>query len=858
METTIKSAALLLAALPFAQGLAVQQAQAQSIVPANNDTGTIAAPQGNTINLTGGQLSSDGKNLFHSFEQFSLSSEQIANFISRPEIHNILGRVVSGNPSVINGLIQVTGGNSNLVLINPAGIIFGRNASLNVPASFTATTATGIGFASGWFNATGFNNYVALVGTPSTFVFSKAQPGAIVNAGNLAVGQGQNLTLLGGTVASTGQLAAPGGNITVAAIPGGVRISQTGHLLSLEIQTTNSPNSALSLPQLLTGGAQHQATGLMVHANGEVELTGSGIKVEPGDVVAWQINSGTATLSANNNLTLIESQLYASRDLNLLAHNTVLVRDSAVNPFLAQAGGNLIIQGDRGIDILALNHPRTPFKSGGNLSLVSDGIISGDAHYDSGGHFSIRTVSGGSSKFISLYDPIITSDGDVTLDSYTGASLKIVAGGKIEITGDVVINAIDPALGPGRVLILQAGVPGTTDNVLFTGNPPQYFDDTGDNPSFATFIKSPASAGSIRVAGMIDSDSLSGSVEPLFVSLSAPGDITTQTIRSHGGDITIISSGGSINTADPINQIFSLDSRNSPGNAGKITLAAAGNITTGAIDSFSLSTSAASGNGGDVTITAGGNITTETIQTYSRCDGCISGNAGNITLTAGNDIDITKVIDARSIGSGRGGNVEVTTERYFRVSNAFTNPVLDPNFSINTNGTGGGGLINIVHQGGVTVTPFTVDDATTNGTAKAIASGDYTISPPESFPVGFTSPSGSIRINSSSPPTPPPSPPPPSPPPPSPPPPSPPPPSPPPPPPAPSPSPSPNPTPQPASGIVTDFQGETRSQPLERPANTEQILCTVDDRGEHKLPDLQRLPRCHERNKRPTVPPTLE
>jgi large exoprotein involved in heme utilization and adhesion len=39
--------------------------------------------------------------------------------------------------------------------MNPAGIIFGANSSLNVPASFTATTATGIGFGSNWFNASG-------------------------------------------------------------------------------------------------------------------------------------------------------------------------------------------------------------------------------------------------------------------------------------------------------------------------------------------------------------------------------------------------------------------------------------------------------------------------------------------------------------------------------------------------------------------------------------------------------------------------------------------------------------------------------------------------------------------------------
>uniref|UniRef100_A0ACD5GZT2 Filamentous hemagglutinin N-terminal domain-containing protein n=1 Tax=Desertifilum tharense IPPAS B-1220 TaxID=1781255 RepID=A0ACD5GZT2_9CYAN len=66
-----------------------------------------------------------GTNLFHSFEQFGLSEGQIANFLSSPQIQNILGRVIGGDASIINGLIQVSGGNSNLFLINPAGILFG-------------------------------------------------------------------------------------------------------------------------------------------------------------------------------------------------------------------------------------------------------------------------------------------------------------------------------------------------------------------------------------------------------------------------------------------------------------------------------------------------------------------------------------------------------------------------------------------------------------------------------------------------------------------------------------------------------------------------------------------------------------
>ena len=122
------------------------------ITPATDGTNTQITPSGNQFNIQGGQQSSDGANLFHSFQEFGLTQGQTANFLSNPNIRNILGRVVGGDASLINGLIQITGGNSNLFLMNPAGIVFGTNASLNVPAAFTATTGTGIGFGNNWFS----------------------------------------------------------------------------------------------------------------------------------------------------------------------------------------------------------------------------------------------------------------------------------------------------------------------------------------------------------------------------------------------------------------------------------------------------------------------------------------------------------------------------------------------------------------------------------------------------------------------------------------------------------------------------------------------------------------------------------
>jgi filamentous hemagglutinin family protein len=291
--------------LPLVATAGVGKVRAQTIVPASDGTGTAVTPNGNQFNITGGTLSKDGANLFHSFSKFGLTAEQIANFQSSPAIRNILGRVTGGDISQIDGLIKVTGGNANLFLMNPSGIVFGRNARLDVPASFTATAANGIEFGSNWFNATGTNDYAALVGAPSAFYFGMAKPGAILNFGQLNVPDGQNLTLLGGTVTSTGTLKAPGGQITVAPVPGRsmVRISEEGMLLSLDIPSS-PPDSAdrhkdresstpLLLPELIAGGSFGSATDMKVHSDGTVHLTGSGIRLENGDVVAQNRRAGT-------------------------------------------------------------------------------------------------------------------------------------------------------------------------------------------------------------------------------------------------------------------------------------------------------------------------------------------------------------------------------------------------------------------------------------------------------------------------------------------------------------------------------------------------------------------------------------
>ena len=86
-----------------------------------------------------------GQNLFHSFQEFNIGEGREANFANPAEIKNIFSRVTGNNPSTLLGKLGVLG-DANLFFINPNGIFFGENASLDVKGSFVASTAGSINF----------------------------------------------------------------------------------------------------------------------------------------------------------------------------------------------------------------------------------------------------------------------------------------------------------------------------------------------------------------------------------------------------------------------------------------------------------------------------------------------------------------------------------------------------------------------------------------------------------------------------------------------------------------------------------------------------------------------------------------
>ena len=150
--------------------------------------------------ITGGQEA--GTNLFHSFQQFSPTPDVVTYFNNNPNIENIFTRVTGGIPSLINGTIKTN--DASLFLLNPSGIIFGKNAQLNINGSFFATTAEELIFADGTrFNAKLSNVKPLLtVSVPMGLQYGN-NPGEIVSndiSNNIALKQGEQLALLGGKV----------------------------------------------------------------------------------------------------------------------------------------------------------------------------------------------------------------------------------------------------------------------------------------------------------------------------------------------------------------------------------------------------------------------------------------------------------------------------------------------------------------------------------------------------------------------------------------------------------------------------------------------------------------------------------
>ncbi|MBD2498452.1 filamentous hemagglutinin N-terminal domain-containing protein [Nostoc sp. FACHB-280] len=214
--------------MAFSANSTSAQIMQDGTLPTNSQVTT----QNNTTIITGGTRLGD--NLFHSFLNFSVPANTTASFQNTAGIQNIISRVTGNSVSEINGTLHA-GGTANLFLINPNGIVFGPQATLNIGGSFLASTANRINFADGkTFSATDTQVPSLLsvsipIGLQFTAIaapirnLSQASPNEAMNVIEQPVGlqvqSGKTLALVGGNLfLDGGNITAKSGNIELGSV----------------------------------------------------------------------------------------------------------------------------------------------------------------------------------------------------------------------------------------------------------------------------------------------------------------------------------------------------------------------------------------------------------------------------------------------------------------------------------------------------------------------------------------------------------------------------------------------------------------------------------------------------------------
>lgn len=279
---------------------------------ADPSLGTTVTVNGTTFNIQGG-TTVGGTNLFHSFSIFNVPDGRTANFLNAPTITNVFARVIGGSPSDIQGRIQ-SQGSANLFLMNPNGILFGPNSSLNIGGSFVGTTANAILFPGGGeFSKTSLiapQNSLLTV-NPSALLFNQITPASITNQSvfrssitdpltGLAVPNGRSLLLVGGDVnLNGGSLNALGGRIELGGLAGAgsVGLTISGNTFSL-----NFPSGSLLSNVILDDNARvsvRSVGGGDIAVNANIFTATNGGRLVAGVEQKGNRNGGNITVNAN-------------------------------------------------------------------------------------------------------------------------------------------------------------------------------------------------------------------------------------------------------------------------------------------------------------------------------------------------------------------------------------------------------------------------------------------------------------------------------------------------------------------------------------------------------------------------------
>lgn len=692
---------------------------------------TVVNNSQNTAIITGGTQA--GSNLFHSFNNFSIQLGNKASFQHNTNIANIFSRVTGTSPSKIDGLIEVIQNNgsassANLFLLNPNGIIFGKNAALNIGGSFLASTANSLKFENGTeFSTVNNINHQSLlsINVPIGLQFG-ANPGSIINQSvsnnaGLAVKSGRTLALVGGNVEfSNGYLTASDGRVELGSVasPGLISITSTDIGFALGYTGIQQfANIKLS---------QASKVNLSGNIGGDAVINSQNFKIEQGSqitsVISRQGQGGNIVINAKGNFDLTDnssvilSQILsnaAGKGTNLLIFaNKLLIQNRAIlftDNRASGTGGDITIEAklieSAGSNTGIITNTRGTGKAG-NIKIDTK-----ELYLNSGAQISSNTLGIGQGGYINIASKELLTAIGVSSTGNRSSGIFAQTAGKGS-AGGLVIKTDNLRLLNGAQI---------SSITLADGAAGEIFIDAGDIELSGVAINANGDAISGLDKPVVNSGILassnrnsSGKAAPLTIrsnnltmrdgaiiqtSTLGSGDAGKLTINAKNTSLSGISKNGLFPTAIlsasgglPGSNFFNVPE--ATGKGGSVSIIT-DNLTVDnqaqiAVSSFN-STDVAKGAGnlditaGNITLSNGGKLNA---QSNSADGGNINLNLNNLLILRGNS-SISATAGTAQKG-GDGGNININAENGFII--AFANE----NNDITANAfTGKGGAIDI-------------------------------------------------------------------------------------------------------------------------------------------------------------------
>ncbi len=629
-----------------------------------------------------------GNNLFHSFERFNVDAGATVLF-QDPGVSNILSRVTGNELSEILGTLGVSGGDANLFLLNPNGIIFGQDSSLDLNGSFLATTADEIRFGEQGFLDTAPNEIPLLTINPSALAFTAGNQGVIRNesvapagadlsgltesALGLRVPDGKSFLLVGGDVIfDNGNVNAFGGWVELGGL------ASTGEV-QLNFSDIDGQNLSLSFPEQVPRGNVSLTNEAVINVagedGGEIAINADNISISQGSIIRAGIGVGLGTdQSQAGNITLNGSNSLEIYDKSLIANNLL--------PNANGNGGDVIINSDF-LSIRDLSRVQAVTFGVGNAGDVKINVpnglieIKGDSLVASliqpSSREGLESIAIGNAGDIQIVaQEILLEDGSFidasTLGQGNGGNIDIFLENDLNIASSSrIISVVNPgAIGDAGNISIEANSISLDSGAQLASNiqDPQENklggQGKGGNISLNIFD-------SVNISGFGTNGQASGIYTTTEVgALGQAGNIIVNTDRFRIADSGLVSSqtfnqsnGGNIfinaNTFEAINGGQITTSASDAGNAGSINLQVSDNLLLSGSDPnfanrlaefgevvineapgnsgfFANVRPEASGVGGDIQVTTG----ELTIQEGAEINvsGAGSGEAGSINIDA--------------------------------------------------------------------------------------------------------------------------------------------------------------------------------------------------------------------------------